>query len=364
MSAACRLTLASTLVAASCLTAAPARSQPSDTDARRDEAVTLVYDAPASCPTREDLLAAVEARRPPRVSRAGDARTFIVRLQPSRRGGFDARLDVSRSGEPTTTREVHASSCAAAMTSVAVFITLALAPTDEPADADAAIDDGASTASDDEASTAAPGARALPLPRGEGGRAAPRASAPRGRPPSPAARAPASYVWTGGASLAAAELGALATGARVSAELARVAPSARAGLALRLSYGWADFSVVPPLAGEARFRLSDAQVEPCLLARSQRLYVSACAAGQLGALSATATGVPVSGRAMMPWIAAGTSARLRVHLTHGLSLEAGIAALVPFIRRTFALADPVRPVFRPAPLLLEGSLGLAMSASF
>ncbi|MBN9167795.1 MAG: hypothetical protein J0I07_43090 [Myxococcales bacterium] len=72
----------------------------------------------------------------------------------------------------------------------------------------------------------------------------------------------------------------------------------------------------------------------------------------------------MSGRATMAWIAAGASARIRVHIVHGLSLEAGMAGLVPFARRTFALTEPVRGIFRPTPVLLEGSLGVQMSATF
>ncbi len=161
-----------------------------------------------------------------------------------------------------------------------------------------------------------------------------------------------------------AGLGARATGARVSGELARVPASTRLGIALRLSWGWADFSLFPPRAGEARFRLNSTRAEPCLVMPWDRLSISACGAAELGALSATAVGLPVSGRATMAWIAAGASARIRVHIVHGLSLEAGMAGLVPFARRTFALTEPVRGIFRPTPVLLEGSLGVQMSATF
>ena len=348
---------------------------PADADTDRPRGFSLVYEAPASCPSREALLAAVEARRPPRASRAADTRTFVVRLRPSPRGGFDARLDVARDGEAPTTREVHAASCSAAMTSMAVFITLALAPTDELTGAERRMEpsDGGTTKTPDEppestgpasnarggglAGSASSGARARPSDQAP---SLPSASAPRLASPA----APASLVWTGGASLVTAGLGARATGARGSGELARVPASTRLGIALRLSWGWADFSLFPPRAGEARFRLNSTRAEPCLVMPWDRLSISACGAAELGALSATAVGLPVSGRATMAWIAAGASARIRVHIVHGLSLEAGMAGLVPFARRTFALTEPVRGIFRPTPVLLEGSLGVQMSATF
>jgi hypothetical protein len=176
--------------------------------------------------------------------------------------------------------------------------------------------------------------------------------------------AAASYVWTGGTSFVVAGLGSVALGARVSGELARIPASAYPGVALRLSWGWGDFSLSPPRAGEAKFRLHSSRIEPCLVLPWRPLSIQACAAAEVGSLSATAAGLPSNGRATMDWVAAGASARVRVAIAHGLSIEAGFAALAPFVRRTFALADPVRAIFRPDPLLVEGSLGAAMSATF
>lgn len=352
--------------------AAPPANAGTGTD--RPHALSLVYDAPASCPSREELLAAVEARRPPHASRAADVRTFVVRLRASPRGGFDATLEVAHEGEAPTTREVRAASCSAAMTSIAVFITLALAPTDALASAGAgaaSIDGGAangplSSPPDDAAPPPAAGESGLSRPRGgPSEHVRSRAvSSPMSTSPSETPSAPASIVWTGGASVVTAGLGAQAIGARVSGELSRLPASTSPGIALRLSWGWADFSVSPPPAGEARFRLRTTRAEPCLVLPWDRLSISACGAAELGTLSATAAGLPVNGRASMGWVAAGASARVRIHVVHGLALEAGTAALAPFTRRPFALAEPVRTVFRPAPVLVEASLGIQMSATF
>lgn len=311
--------------------------------------VSIVYDAPPACPTREALVSAVEARRPAQPERF-DRRTFRVRIRSSSRGGYDGTLDVSTDGESAYTREVHTSSCVEAMTSMAVFITLALASPDEPREAPA---------------SEPPVTRAPPPVDTREAPSTPPAQPSAAPKPAPArATEPAKRAWTSGVAFVAAGLGKNAFGARVAGELAYLPARARPGGALRLSWGWADFSAAPERAGEARFRLQTTRAEPCLELPWRTLSWSACGAVEVGSLRATSADLPRTGRATMTWVAAGASTRLRWYILRRVSLEAGFAALAPFERRTFALAEPVRTIFRPAPVLFEGAFGLTVTATF
>lgn len=317
-----------------------------------NEPVAIVYDAPPSCPSREALVSAVEARRPVQPERS-DRRTFRVRIRSSSKGGYDGRLDVLTDGESAHARDVHTSSCVEAMTSMAVFITLALASRDEP-----------SVPVVPEPPPASVPSVTAPIETNESPSApVPPPSAPPKSAP-PRAAAPGKFAWTSGIAFVAAGLGKNALGARVSGELAYLPARARPGAALRLSWGWADFSTTPERAGEARFRLQTTRAEPCLELPWRTLSWSACGAVELGSLRATSADLPRTGRATMTWVAAGASTRLRWYILRGVSLEAGFAALAPFERRTFALAEPVRTIFRPAPVLFEGAFGLSVTATF
>lgn len=298
--------------------------------------VELVYEAPAECPGRSDLEAQLRARVPAEWTSGADGRRFAVRIVRDESGGFSGRLEVQAAGREPSVREIHADTCGAVSTAVAVFIAIALDP-----------------------STAEPPRIAAPAPdaRDAASEASPRSET--SRPPSSSR---ASWVWSAGFQARYLGASAPAWGGRVHAELARAPAKGAIGEALRVSWGWSDFALSAERAGEAKFRLRTARVEGCARIPLASFVVAPCAALDVGSLAAASPELPHAGHATARWTAAGGTLRAAWSIGSWLSLEAEAGLLVPFERMTFVLVDPVREVYRPPGVLLDMGAGIGVSA--
>jgi hypothetical protein len=154
-----------------------------------------------------------------------------------------------------------------------------------------------------------------------------------------------------------------AWGGRVHAELARSPARAALGAALRLSWGWSDFSTFPGLAGEAKFRLRSGRLEGCARVSREPFVVSPCAAFEIGTLSGTTPSLrPASSTTL--WTAAGAIVRGGVELTHWLSIELEAGVFIPFERRGFVLTAPYRSVYEPPLFFFDAGAGLSVGSRF
>lgn len=323
------------------------------TAARADDVLArlhLAYEAPPECPSRAALEEQLRARVPEGRSNAADTRRFEIHIAREASGGYAGQLVVLAPERAPDVREIRAPECAAVGTSLVVFLAIALDPSTRDATAPPPPE------------RSAPEAAPAPAPAGE-----PRAPArPPPRPAREAPAAPPAWTFRGGYQLTFLRAPDPAWGGRVFAEIARVSPSSSFAPAARISYGWSGFSLEPPLAGEATFRLRTARLEACARFAPARspFALAPCAMLDIGTLAGTAPELPRSGHATTRWAAAGALARGSYAFTHWLSVELEGGLLVPLERTGFALVEPFRFVYRPPALLFEGALGACVSARF
>ena len=304
-----------TLLAASSQAAAGAPTPDGPGDGRSDPAVSadapilaaLDIQAPATCATREALMARVLARAPRIRFTDGRDATIALRatVQPTSRGPTVAELVVFPAGKPRTTRRLTAKSCAEALDALALVIAIALDPTSE---SPGAIDAGSDSSGADragskpsvpEASSRAPAAESFAA---ESKETAPEVRPPRSPswPPSPSpprARV-ARYAFgvTAGALFGPAPRALPAVGAFVNAEVDRGSVWSPA-LELSARHGTRDRLVEP--GGTAEFALDTLTVDLCPL----RLRASALQARPCGAVLGGAwqpRGRPLTPRAPLP----------------------------------------------------------------
>jgi hypothetical protein len=299
--------------------------------AHAHEALQLDYEAPRECPPRSSLEQQLRKRVPPAWLEGADTRRFDVRIVREDDGRYLGRLEVQGAG-PEAVREIRATTCEAVSTSIAVFIAIALDPTNEPA------------------VSVTPVQISRP---------------PSTRPPAPIAAAPRpSFVWSSGVDAIHLRAPDPAWGARVHAEVARRVRGESLGFAARLSWGWADFSLSAPRAGTAEFRLRTARLEGCARWEAAPFAIAPCLGVEGGLLSASAPDLPRAGHGDTRWTAASGSVRVGWSITEVLTLEFGLTLLVPFERTSFVLADPPRPVYTPPIALFEGGAGACVTGRF
>lgn len=171
-------------------------------------------------------------------------------------------------------------------------------------------------------------------------------------------------MWSAGYAVTYVRAPEPSWGGRVHAELGRAIELERLALALRLSWGWSDFSTLPPLAGEARFRFRSGRAEGCGRFGFRPFSGRACIGVDVGTLTAMAAAVPRLSQATTSWTAATGTLGLVWSLTPWLAVELSAGLLVPSQRPTFALGEPLRFVYRAPVVLFEGSTGLGVVARF
>lgn len=303
----------------------------------------LVYEAPPECPSRAELEEELRARVPASWLTRSDARRFEVHIVREEEGRYAGRLDVRGASREPNVREIRAATCRAVSTSIAVFLALALDP--------GAVEGGHEEGGGEEQPTAAPPRAPRPRER----------TLPRPGPPAPSV----SWTWSSGMHarhLRAPEPG---WGGRIHAELVRRSASAAVAPAARLSYGWSDFSVPAPYAGEASFRLRSARLEACArIALPSAFAVSPCGALDIGTLSGAAPELRGARKETTGWSAGGAVLRASWSMTTWLAVELDATLLAPFERTSFVLEEPLRTVYRAPRVLFEGGAGACVSVRF
>lgn len=298
--------------------------------------VHVHYTASRGCPTEAEFASEVATRVPADAQNRDD---FAVQIE--RDGAeFTGTLTVTRANRPHT-RTVRGAECSSVARSLAVFVALALSEEPEPTPP-----------------TRVAPASVAPTP------AAPAAAAPRARVPrAHIARATLQPAWSvhSGMSGHYTYAGASWWGARTHVELARHFARSSWIPALRMSWGFGDFTPLVD-AGKLRFRLRSARAEACLGVAWKSTHEALCAAFDLGQLDASSSGLARNRDASLVWSAPGGIARARLAVLGPFEVELALGASAPLQRAQFTLIDPLRRVYRVPPLTFEAQLGLAISA--
>jgi len=321
----------------------------------------LSYEAPPGCPSRRDFVALLSPRIQESWIDGADTRSFEVRVV--REGAsFAGELVIRQAGTPPNIRAIRGGSCKAVTTSLVVFLAIALDPISEQTSTTEA---EAAHEAEEHEPEAAPRAEIEPR---MGEVAPPQAPAPKPRvsvKPSPRL-APSSVAWTWSAGAAAAHLRAPepSWGGRVHAELSRAGDIDPIALALRLSWGWSDFSTTPERAGEVHFRLKTARVEAGARASMGPCFLGAYLGMDVGSLTGRAADLPRFQVVTAPWTAWTAGVRGAVAVTPWLAVELAATLLVPFERPRFDLRDPPRLAYASPAVVFESSAGLAAVARF
>ncbi len=325
--------------------------------------IELTYSAPPECASRAEVTHAIARRIEPGWLTRTDTRRFVAVIVREDSATYRGRLDVEHSGR-VHTRKISGSTCGEVTAALAVFVAIAL----DPVTADDAEDRHRSpppASSDDEPISSAPG------PSPEKVAVAPRPPSLHSNRPSGARRTTAPgkssrWTWSSAVSLTYLRVPEAASGARVSAQLARSVTAGRLSPALRASWGFADFTTLPERAGRVAFRLQTAQVAACMVAdfAPMPLVLTPCAGADVGTLASTARDLPRGTHVEGRWAAAHAFTRAAWLLLPWLALELEAGALVPFERSLYALSQPPRVAYRAPSVLFSGSVGLGVQAHF
>jgi hypothetical protein len=320
----------------------------------------LSYEAPRGCASQSEFRTALSSRVQSSWLEGEDSRSFDVRVARAD-SGFVGRLVIRQPGRSPNTREIHGSTCKGVTAALVVFVAIALDPASESptgtAPDETSLPDESSETESAPASTDAPPPAALP----------PRARRPK-RPPSPAPatppRRPVVWTWAAGASAVWLRAPESSWGARLHVDVSRSHERDAVAPAVRLSWGWADFSTNPAQAGEARFRLKSARLEAGLRAGVGRLTFATFLGLELGALTGVAADLPRFEEVHAPWRAWTGSARVGLAMTPWLELDLAATLLMPFERPRFEVEEPARWAYRAPSVLFEGSAGIVAVARF
>ncbi|MBN9166031.1 MAG: hypothetical protein J0I07_34095 [Myxococcales bacterium] len=332
-------------------------------DVRAEAAVSriqLSYDAPPGCPSRQDFLDALRARTRASWLEGSDTRSFEVRVGRDADGRFSGRLEIHQADRSSSARVIRGDSCSAVTTSLAVFVAIALVPESGPAGLSAGEPRPTEgRGGDGEAVPDEIAAPTAPLP--------PRSPTPSSPGLTATAHAPsdrAAWIWSAGYAVSYLHAPEPSWGGRVHAELARGYERAGVIPALRVSWGWSDFSRLPALAGGVSFRLQSARVEGCARLGRPPIIAAACAGADIGTLAASTPPIPRVTKETTPWTAGSGIVRATWSVTPWLTLELSGGLLVPFERPRFMLGAPTRLVYRAPAVVFEGSAGIGAVARF
>ncbi len=328
-------------------------------EARGDGAASqlhLRYEAPAGCPSRQELLTALDSRIQTSWVAGSDTRSFDARVMRAPEGGFVGKLEIRQPDRAPSAREIHGDSCKAVTTSIAVFIAIAVDPeSEEPPPKLERKPAGERREDGEHRSEEAPRPTIDHV-------ASPRPRRPPPAPPEQESRT--ALTWRTGYTVVHHRSPRPGWGHRLAAELAWGDDRERIVPALRLSWGWSDFSTYPPLAGEARFRRQSVRLEGCGRYAVPPFAAAVCGGIDAGALTATAPDLPRFFQVTTRWAAATGTVRVAWSIAPWLEVELSAGLLVPFERRRFTVQEPERLVYRAPFALVEGSAGVGVVARF
>jgi hypothetical protein len=274
----------------------------------QDEPIRIEYRAPAGCPTEEAFVAQVRARSEHLnlVRQASEAsRTFVVAVTPAAGDRIQAHLTIVDKAT-ITTRDVTGSTCAEAVTAIALVTSLAI----------------------DEGSVPAPPPTATAT-------RSPRAAVPPAR-------------WRADTGAQIALVSGVARTALLSVpfffEVTRerydgsvFAPS------LRLGFEHAASGTFEAAGGSAQIDWTSAQVDACPFAFGHIVIFTACATGEIGSSHGSAQRPDL--RPATPdsnlWLSAGARARLRWRFTGRLFADVDGGIAFRLVGPKFTVPDPI-----------------------
>jgi hypothetical protein len=300
------------------------------------DALDLVWEAPDSCSTGDDVRREFErstrvlpGRSPPHLSATAHVE--------ARDGRWSLRLHTSRGGVEGD-REIEADSCASLTRAAALVLALAYGEGAEP-------------------ETPAPSEPpALPTPAPPVPTVA--RAEPAGHDVSPVTPSRTRLAWsvTLDGRVAWGPVPGPAAGAATTLDVRGPwwGVSARV-----ISWPGASGEPVPDL--RTHFAGVGGSLSMCLLARpSHDLLFAGCGGLQASALRGTSSGATSPGDAVAPWYAAPAGVRTRVRLFDTLHLEAGFELAASLTRPTFVVSGLSAPVYEVPKVSPSGSLGLSL----
>lgn len=313
--------LATAVAMAAALVVCPARADDGDGSLRVDVA------APADCPSRDALLAAVQARGGRTHAVSGDVRAPSYRITLSSGAPATGHLDAIEPDGTTWSRDLRGATCSEVADALALVLALDL-----------------------DAAPAAPAPSPLAPPPPLALDLAPPA-APHELPP--ASRSPSSH-WVLSGSLGVVATGILA-GPEAFFEAAALPSGSRRGVYLVLdgrlgaSQAW---SYPAATAGGGHFSRTTALVDACPLRLAfDPVSASLCARAEAGVLDASG-----STETLRPWLAPGAMAVARWAVADRVFLQLEGGAVVPLVRDRFFFEDPTSLAYAVPPVDARGSV--------
>jgi len=313
--------------------AAAALCAPGAARADQRELVTLDWEAPASCPTKGEMIDRIARIVGPEATHPAPVRArVVVSAEPG--GAMRAVLELS-AGTETNTREVADATCGALADALALILALAVTP-----------------------EAGAPPAPATPLPPAPAPTSAPPSLPPASATPSapappssaarPVIRVAASGIVDAFTFPSAALGGEVAAGVGLSNALVEIdgalLTTQRIGLASSPAEG-------------AAFTLVHAALRGCYAAIVRPLELAPCAGGGVDWLVARGFGsqVPANATATLPVLTLGV--RATIPLWTAFSLRLGAEGLAPLARPTFVIGER-GDVYHASVAFFRASLGL------
>lgn len=302
------------------------------------------WRAPAACPTRSELLAAIAADLG-RPLAAADATTLTARATAKRRP--DGRWQLSLILEPRAaapgSRTMIADDCALLVDAAALMIAAAIDP-----------DLGTSTP------TATPTNRdpadiPLAIAAPEPSPAAPPPPAPK---PSitPTRRPRLRATLAASATLDTGALPRPAGGLQLRAGLL----TRRLRVELGAVHWFTQRARISDTTASAELRLTAAQLQACPRLTHRRLEVPLCAGLELGAMHGAGHGLAVTSSDRRPWLAALADARLLWAPRPRLALGVELGLAVPLLATRFHVGGVPGDLHRAAPAAFRGALTIEL----
>jgi hypothetical protein len=361
-----KLGLSGWFVVAPCITSLalfPASAAAQPAAPAPPEKVELQFASGAGCPSQAAFVSEVGARiRRPIEWVASNPTTLIVVTLQQAGEHATGKLEVTRSTAEPTRREFIAASCAEVGSALALVTALTLDPnarteplpppsndvTTEPTPAPVTVAPAVLAPPVATPPTAAPAPAADAAPA----RQSPAEPSPLPAPDYAAWLGPSAGISVGYAPKPLVTLG-LSLGARLRTK-SSLSPS------LQLTPLWGKTGTTGPAATGGTFAWAMARLEACPseLQLAAPLALAACAAGELGRLSARGSAsniTPVAAERW--WLAAGVTAAL--HFRQGpWFARLGAQLLFPTIRDEFVFYDPERSIHQPSLVTYGANLGL------
>ncbi|HET6279787.1 MAG TPA: hypothetical protein VFH73_02425, partial [Polyangia bacterium] len=296
----------------------------------REVDVSLTYQAPEGCPSR-DLVVEQLGSRGLRVKDAGAERRLSIDVAPRSADGhrFKGTLTIEGStGRPALSQSVSGQDCRAVTQSLALVAALALNP-----NVDAAPENP---------------------PAGTVAAGRPADDVPGLRPP-----------WFVGAS--GRGMSALGSGPAVGLSVfgERVwGPKLHAALSMVFSATTAAPPTINLMSGSADLRAYLGRLEGCWfggILAAEPIVVSPCAGIEGGALQGTGN-IDRPRTATRPWVAPVLSARALAAVTRAVWVSLELTAFSPIVRDTFVFTAPRSTIYRSP--VLGGGLELGLAGAF